>query len=449
MNNSFKLSKKQTKAWKLLFDMTTLFVGYGGGAFSGKSYLMCHWLTYCSMTFPGTAWGLGRKELITLKKTTLVTLFKVFNEVGSINEKHYHYNQQLNKIVFKNGSVIYLIDTAYKPSDPLYQRFGGLELTGCAIDESAETDRKAIDILFTRLGRCLNDHYKLKKKMLECFNPAKTHVYDRYYKPHRNNEETLETKFVPALPKDNPSPEVPDYIDGILKTADTVTIERLIYGNFEYDDNPNALFDYDSILDSFTNSFIKRTGIKYLSADIAYLGSDLFVIGIWDGLILEKVIPIEKIDETLIGQKIEELRIKYKVPAGNVIYDADGLRKFVKHSAKTGLLRLALPFVNNSIPLKVEGKNEQYKNLKAQCYFKLAEMMKANLMYIEDQTYRDQIISDLENINRLPLNDDGKLALERKVDLKERIGRSPDYSDMMMFRMWYEIKGVKKKKIIW
>lgn len=31
MNNSFKLSKKQTKAWVLLFDKTTLFVGYGGG----------------------------------------------------------------------------------------------------------------------------------------------------------------------------------------------------------------------------------------------------------------------------------------------------------------------------------------------------------------------------------------------------------------------------------
>jgi len=29
--NSFKLSKKQTKAWKLLTDKVTLYIGYGGG----------------------------------------------------------------------------------------------------------------------------------------------------------------------------------------------------------------------------------------------------------------------------------------------------------------------------------------------------------------------------------------------------------------------------------
>jgi hypothetical protein len=76
-------------------------------------------------------------------------------------------------------------------------------------------------------------------------------------------------------------------------------------------------------------------------------------------------------------------------------------------------------------------------------------MVNDGLIYVEDQTYRDQIISDLENINRTTLSDDGKLAIERKADLKERIGRSPDFSDMMMFRMWFEIKGTKKKKIIW
>lgn len=394
---------------------------------------MCHWLTYMANTYPKTAWGLGRKELITLKKTTLVTLFKVFNEVGLINEKHYKYNQQLNKIVFQNGSVIYLIDTAHKPSDPLYQRFGGLELTGCAIDESAETDRKAIDILFTRLGRCLNNKYGLTKKMLECFNPAKTHVYDRYYKPHKINEETLETKFIPALPKDNPSPEVPDYIEGILKTADETTKQRLIFGNFEYDDNPNALHDYDDILNIFTNSFVKKTGIRAMSCDIAYKGSDLFVIYIWDGLVIEKVIVIEKIDDTLIGSKIEEIRIQYKVPASNVIYDADGLRKFTAQSAKSGLLQYAKPFINNSRPIGED--SGRYKNLKAQCGLKLGEFVKQGLIYCEDQTFRDSIISDFEAINTLSMDDEGKIALEKKSDLKERIGRSPDKWDACMMYM--------------
>lgn len=431
---SFRLSKKQTKAWNLLQDKTTLFVGYGGGAFSGKTYLMSHWLVYMCMTFAGTAWGLGRKELVTLKKTTLVTLFKVFGEVGILNEIHYKYNQQLNVITFQNGSAIYLIDTAYKPSDPLFERFGGLELTGCAIDESAETDRKAIDILFTRLGRCLNDKYNIQKKMLECFNPAKTHVYDRYYKPFKDKTETISRKFIQALPTDNPSPEVPNYIKGIIDTAEQTTIQRLIYGNFEYDDNPFALFDYDKICDAFTNAFVTKTGKRYLSADIAYMGADLFVITIWDGFTVEKVIAIDKIDETAIGNKIIEIANEYKIPFSNVVYDSDGLRRFTAASLKR--LATAKAFVNNSPALK----DNHYGNLKTECAFLLKEKIENDEVFISDQSFRKQIIADLENICREPTDDEGKIKLEKKSKHKERTGRSPDFFDSLIMRMIFELK---------
>lgn len=429
-----RLSKKQSIAWKLLFDETTLFVGYGGGAFSGKSYLMCYWLTYMARTYPGTAWGLGRKELITLKKTTLVTLFKVFKEVGLVNEQHYNYNQQLNKIVFDNGSTIYLIDTAYKPSDPLYERFGGLELTGAAIDESAETNIKAIDILFTRLGRCLNEHYGLTKKMLECFNSAKTHVYTRYYKPFKDNKETESKKFIHALPTDNPSPEVKSYVRDILLTGEESTIQRLIYGNFEYDDNPYALYAYDKICDIFTNSFVEGTGKRYLSGDIAYLGADVFVITIWNGLVIEKIIAIDKIDETAIGNKLIELAEQYRIPYSNIVYDADGLRKFTANSLKK--LTASKPFTNNAQPLR--GKN--YKNLKTECAFKLKELIEADLIHCKDLEFRKQIMADLEQVNREPIDDEGKIKLESKKDYKKRTGRSLDFFDSLLMRMIFEIK---------
>lgn len=431
-----KLSKKQSRAWKLLNDQTTYFVGYGGGAFSGKSYLMCYWLTFMSCKYSGTAWGLGRKELVTLKKTTLVTLFKVFSEVGLINERHYNYNQQLNKIVFWNGSVIYLIDTAYKPSDPLYERFGGLELTGAAIDESSETDRKAIDILFTRLGRCLNDKYKITKKLLETFNPAKTHVYDRYYKPFKDNKETDYKKFIQALPTDNPSPEVKDYVDGILLTGELSTIQRLIYGNFEYEDNALSLItSYDDICNIFTNSFIKGSGKRYMSCDIAYMGADVFAIGIWDGFIIEKVIAIDKIDETAIGGRLMELAEEYNIPYSNIVYDSDGLRKFTANSLKK--LTAAKPFINNSAPIK----NKNYGNLKTECAFKLKEVIESGQLFISCKDYYKQIMADLEAIRREPMDDEGKVHLEKKSKHKERTGKSPDFFDMLLMRMYFEIKN--------
>ena len=126
------------------------------------------------------------------------------------------------------------------------------------------------------------------------------------------------------------------YIDNLYKILTLNEIERLIKGNWEFDDNPYSLFDYKNILNLFTNEFIKPTNEKYLTADIAYEGSDLFVIIIWNGLIIEKIIAIDKISEVLVSKKIHELRLEHNVPLSNVIYDADGLKRFVRESANSG-----------------------------------------------------------------------------------------------------------------
>lgn len=447
---SFKLSKKQTRAWKLLFDKVTLYVGYGGGAFSGKTYLGCHFLVYMCSAYPGTAWGFARRELVTLKKTSLVTLFKVLKETGHKVDLHFTYNQSLNLIKFHNKvepdevkgiegnepSIIYLIDTAYAPSDPNYDRFGGFELTGCVVDESAESDRKAIDILFTRLGRCLNSRYGISKKMLECFNSSKAHVYDRYYLPWKEEREPEHKKFVLAKPEDNPAPEVEAYIRDILLTGDTTTIERLINANFDYEISPLALIpDYDRICNVFTNSFIKPTGVRYMSGDIAYLGADIFVITIWDGWKVEKVISIDKIDETAIGNKLIQLAEEYRIPYSNIVYDADGLRKFTAASLKK--LTAARPFNNAAQPLK----DKKYANLKAECAFYLKGKIENNEIYIEDQEFRKQIMNDLENIRRAPVEDEGKIALEKKSEHKKRTGVSPGYFDSLIMRCVFELKA--------
>lgn len=437
----FKPSLKQWLAYEKLNDSTTSFIGYGGSAFSGKSYLLCYWFTIMSIAYPGTGWGLGRKQITTLKKTTLITLFKVFQECGIDADKHYSYNQQLNIITFWNESQIFLIDTEYKPSDPLYTRFGGYELTGVAVDESPETTLQAIQILSTRIGRRKNNEYGLTAKFLETFNPDKGHVYQRYYKPWKDGKMPDNYAFIKALPTDNPSPEVAPYIARIRASGDIVTIERLIEGNFEYDDDPQRLFhDYDKILEIFTNEFIEAAGPKYLVADIAYEGSDLFVIGIWNGLVCEKIEAFDKIDETQVAKKINELRLIHKVPLSNVCYDADGLKTFVRQSAKTGYLSGATQFHNGGRAIG----NENYYNLKAQCYFKLAELVNDSKIYIKEPKYRKQIIEELEQIKKRIRNDDNeKIRLESKQDLKLRLGRSPDFADMLMMRMKYEISEAK------
>ena len=70
----------------------------------------------------------------------------------------------------------------------------------------------------------------------------------------------------------------------------------------------------------------------------------------------------------------------------------------------------------------------------------LADMVKKNKIFIRCKEYRKQIIEELEQICKLPLADDGKIRMEKKDAIKERLGRSPDFADMLMMLMWFELK---------
>lgn len=424
-------SRKQTEALVYLTDGKTNFIGYGGAAFGGKSYLACAWMTHMALKYPDTGWGLGRKELVNLKKTTLKTLFKVFDEMKMLPERDYHYNGQLNIITLANKSEIFLIDTAFKPSDELYTRFGGYELTGAAIDESAETPLQAINILFTRLGRRNNSKYGLTKKLLETFNPSKGHVYSRYYKPWKEGSLKETYAFIPAFPQDNPSPEVEDYVRGIIANGDKVTIERLIHGNFEYDDDPAKLIDYDCIVNLFSNTHVPG-GKKYITADIARLGSDKAVVMVWDGLTVIEIQEMAKGKLTDLQAIITQLKNKHSVVNSHIIADEDGVGGGVVDN-----LRIK-GFVNNSSALQ----DENYANLKSQCYFKLAEAINKGNVYIKASTtlkQKEDIISELEQVKQDRVDSDSKLKVIPKATVKEILGRSPDYSDTMMMRMFFEL----------
>jgi len=284
-------------------------------------------------------------------------------------------------------------------------------------------------------------------KQLGTCNPAKNWTYSDFYNPSLSNTLKPYRKFIQALPKHNPYLPA-SYIEN-LNAMDTASRKRLLEGDWNFDDNPYAMFDYSDILGMFTSEWVKPTQEKYLTADIAYTGSDRFVIVIWAGLVVEKIIAIDKIDDTMISKKINELRIHHRVPIKNVIYDADGLQTFTRFSSKFGVLSGAVGFKNNGRAIKVAGKIENFKNLKAQCYFYFADLVKDGKVLIQDKTYNKQIIEEFEQINRKPLDDDGLIAMEKKSEVKERLKRSPDFADAIMMRAYAEIKGKVRPRIFW
>lgn len=421
--------KECAKAW--LNDEITEIV-YGGSKGSAKSFTGCKLIFHDALVYDGTFYFIARKKLNDLRKFTIPSIYECFEDWGLKVSDYMTYNGQDSFFQLTNGSRVYLLDAAYMPSDPLYQRFGSMQFTRGWIEEAGEFEEAAKSNLAASIGRWLNDKYKLVPKLLQTCNPSKNYLYLDY---KANKEGKLERykKFIQALPTDNKC--LPKgYLENLNRVLSKSQKERLLYGNWEYDDDPLTMMGYDKILELYTNEFIE-TGTMYMTCDIAYEGSDIFVIMVWNGLQVVKIIANDKISEVAVPKWINEHRIKYNVPLGNVIYDADGIKKFVRQSASAGTLNGAREFHNNGKPV-----DDAYFNLKSECYFKAAEYVNANKIFIKDNEYRDQFIQEAEQIRKIEHADDGKLRVEKKADLKERLKRSPDFWDAFAMRMFWELK---------
>lgn len=430
---------KQHLAWEALKnnDEARTIVCYGGAAGGGKSWLGCEWLLIMCLVYPGTRWFIGREELKRLRDSTLMTFYKVCREKRLKSEVHYKYNGQDNYINIYTGNEKYpvsrvdLLALKKEPSDPLFERFGSIEYTGGWIEEAGEVTFDAYETLFTRIGRHLNGEYGLNGKLLLTCNPKKNWLYAMFYKPAVKGELEAGLHFIQSLVEENPY--IPEsYINGLKMISDASRKERLLYGNWEYENDPAKLIEYENIISIFTNEFVER-GNSYITADIARQGRDKTVIIYWEGFRIEKIKTIEKNLITEAAEEIKKISNEKKVPMHRVYVDEDGIGGGVKDILK------CKGFVANK--RAVGGKN--FNNAKSQAYFNLAKRIMDGELYLNDEAIskdqRERIIEELEQIKKDKVDSDGKQSVVPKDRVKEVIGRSPDYSDAMAIREYAEL----------
>lgn len=421
-----KLLLKQSHAVYYLKDKVTEEVLYGGAAGGGKSALDCLYLIEQCQKYKGSRWLMGRSKLKTLKETTLNTFFEL-SSILKISDQ-FKFNAQENVIHWKNGSDILLKDLFLYPSDPNFDALGSLEITGAVVDECNQVVYKAWQIVKSRIRYKLNE-FDLIPKMLGTCNPAKNWTYSHFYKPSKDKTLQPFRQFIQALPTDNPHLH-PSYLQSLLR-LDKNSKQRLYYGDWEYDDDPSALMSIDDINNVFTNKFV-RGGKRYITADIARFGDDSTMIGVWDGLRLVKYIELNKKPTTWVVSEIMSQAQQFEIPLSQIIVDEDGVGGGVMDQLG------CKGFVNNSSPLH----GENFNNLKSQCYFKLAEVVRANQLFVasDDPEFVARLIEEFEQVKQKDMDKDGKKQVVPKDKVKELLGRSPDVSDMIMMRMWFELR---------
>ena len=441
MEKQIILSEKQGEILHVLDDDKHTEVFMGGAAGGSKSFTGCYWQIKRRIQYPGTRGFLARARLKSLKESTLLTFFDVCNKMGLKMGVDFKYNAITGLIKFANGSEEYLRDLFLYPSDPDFVSLGSTEYTDGYIDEMAEITEQAYQIIRSRMRYRL-DEFGLIPKIGMGSNPCKTFIYRDFYKKWRDNELEPYKAYVPASVYDNPFISE-HYIDN-LKKLDTKNRERLLNGNWEYDDDPTKLFDYDRIIDLFTLE--AERGEKYCVVDQSGFGRDSCMVTIWAGLFITEFL---KFDEGLSVEQLDKILTERKIPRSHCIVDEIG----VGFGLKKGMPEI-VGFVANATPLKKKKETEDeqgihnYKNLRSQCWFELANHVNSGMIGIYRKLpidIKDLLVEDLEVMKQMDGDKDAPLRVISKKELKDTgaLNRSTDAGDVLMMRMYFEINPNK------
>lgn len=433
------------KQWLLLASFLNKDVReilYWGWARWWKTWWVSEIIIASCLQYPWIVWMVWRKQWTDLRETTLNTILKVMASHWWREWREYTINMQEKKIKMFNGSKILFMALRLEPSDMDYNRLGSYEITHAFVDEAQEVPRKAIDVLKTRMSEKVKEYWLSPKLLMWC-NPWKWHLYNDFISPFMNWNLAKERVFISALYKDNPLVDSEKY-EKQYESASKAVKERLLNWNWEYDDSPWRLYDYDDIIYMFSNQKWIR-GDRYITCDVARHWRDNAVILVWAWWCIIDIKILWKcwIDELKL--EIERLASVYNIEMDQVIADEDWVGWWLVDMLK------CKGFINNSSPIHpfsakiIDYKKQNYVNLKTQCYFELAKPIKARAISIDTENwdFMDKLSEELDCMVEVDIDKDWKKKIISKQELKDKLGRSPDFADAMMMRMYFELKNTK------
>ena len=402
------------------------FLLYGGAVGGGKSILEIGIIHQLAMDYPNTRWAIVRKNLKTLKRTSIPS----FKKVVEINEDEGQFimNYSDYTVKYNNGSEVIFVE-ADQSKDRDFDKLKGLEVTGGLIEEVNEIAEQAFSILKTRIGRWNNEKYKIRPFILMNCNPAKNWVKTIFYDPWIDGNLKAPYYYLPAFPTDNPH-NSQDYLD-MLNSLPETERQRFMLGNWEYSDDPNQLISYIAIKDVFNNDSFddlintpSNANKIYLGVDVARYGDDRTVLCYIVGNVLCKFEEFRKKGNTEVARIVADRVRLYKILSENISVDTVGLGGGVL-DALVDLGIYANDFIAGSSATEF-GPNpySKYGNKRDESHWQLREDILAKEVEAINNV---EFIKEATNIN---YNITEKvLKIESKDSFKKRMGFSPDYLD--------------------
>lgn len=458
MQADLTISEVQELARQLFDDPQVVSIVFGGGAGGGKSFLIGLLCAIACKKYRGTRWGLARKELKSLKQTTLATLISKVHKTLGISEADYKLNLLDSTIEYSNGSQILLLDLTAKPSDPEMESLGSLELTGAFVDEVGEVNKKAFDVLSSRVNRWMNKEYGITGKVVASCNPSPGFVRQEYYDKYdqlgggrmqkwKNGHVWVDgvrldayNAYVRSTVLDNPFID-DNYVEG-LRRLPPQEKKRLLEGDWNYLDEDDSLFQM-ALVDKMTvyslpEKFYDEEGNqieedgkpkkfnKYIGVDPSDSGKDDTVVTlVEEGVICEQFevkSPQGKDDiiSFFIAGKIIAFAEKHgftKALARNITIEGNGIGAALRDALKT------MGWTVQVYMATLQTRNDGF-------YEFMVDADEGKIKILNTVIEKGHLLRQL-TAHRYDL-DTGKPRVTRKKELRQLLGRSPDHADSAM-----------------
>jgi phage terminase large subunit len=444
MQPDLTISEVQHLAMNQFEDPQVVRVVFGGGAAGGKSFLIGLLCAMACKKYPGTRWALARKELKSLKQTTLATLIAKVHRVLGISENDYKLNLLDSTLEYTNGSQILLLDLTAKPSDPEMESLGSLELTGAFVDEIGEVNKKAFDILASRVNRWLNKEYGITGKIVGSTNPSPGFVrqefFDKYEKMGggriqrwkngyvfvNGERQDAYDVYIKSTAIDNPFID-DNYVEG-LRRLPPQERKRLLDGDWNYLDEDNSLFTM-SIIDKMTVYGVPEEGTKfekYIGVDPSDSGKDATIATLVESGVITEQLEIKSptMKDAAIGFHIAGKLIAFsekhgftKALAKHITIEGNGVGASLRDALR------ALGWNVQVYTATLQTRNEGYYQFMLDADSGAIKVLNS---VIEEGTLLRQLAAHRYDL------DSGKPVVTRKKDLRQTLGRSPDHADSAM-----------------
>ena len=359
-----------------------------------------------SMKYPGNKGLILRKNFSDLKDSTMSDFTKYTGMKVPVQSK---------TVRFPNGSEI-----LFHHADELAGVAQNINLGWFFIEQAEEFDSEELFMLLR--GRLRRENTSRQGFIIANTN-GHNWIWRMWKMEAQKGYDLHEAKTV-----DNKDLLPDDFLEDLatMKDQSPKHYNRFIMNSWEDTDTADKVFDYTSLLNAVDLDVRDyATDARVISCDPAEFGNDKTVIYGWKGL---RIVEDDVLSKKSLMETAGHCASMYnKIGASAIYIDDIGVGAGVRDRLRE------LKF--NVIPLKSGARPQDaahYVRLRDEMYMYASKMFKEERVSIPD----DQMLIEDLAVYTYDLNSKGQHMVERKKDIKKRLGRSTDFGDACVMGIW-------------